>query len=132
MSAPIIGHIFFEIHMHLSHDGLGAVLKKQTGSYAPAKGETAIFINKAWTAVKLMTADGTLLYKRVNRGINPETIRLLPSCVEGTELNYAKALRTVIERRFKRVHPDRKSKPQPPAPQKTAKKARGTEGRVVH
>lgn len=95
-----IAHLFFEVHMAYSHDTLRSMVLKKS-KQGLADGETAIFINRKWTAVKLLTKNNTILYHRdMKNGINPETIRHLPSCVEGGELNYAKALATVLTSKF--------------------------------
>lgn len=93
-----IAHIFFDVHMSYAHTTLTKMIGEKTKLET---GETAIFIAKNWKAVKLLTADNTILYHRNNKlGINPETIKHLPNCVEGGKLNYQKALETVLTKRF--------------------------------
>jgi len=99
-----IAHVFFGTHLGQNHVGLGALLAKKTKSPLPADGETAIFINKAFTGVKMLTATGALLYvRREKEGINPETIKYLPSCVEGPALNYKKALESAVKDQMARL-----------------------------
>ncbi len=68
-------------------------------------GEYAVFINRSWTALKMLTPNREVLLHLRRPGhkpINPETIRHLPNCIEGPELNYKKALGKVITDRFAR------------------------------
>lgn len=95
-------HLFFEINMRSGHEHLNQLLAKE----APAglkPGETAVFINKAWTALKMLTSDKDVLLHLRRPGhkpINPEAIRHLPSCVQGRDLNYPKALAKAISDRY--------------------------------
>lgn len=97
-----IVYFFDQVHMAYQHNGLGLILKKATKNMVPPEGGVAIFVNKTWTGLKMLTSDGTLLYLRrpANKPINPETIKHLPYCVQGPELDYAKALDTVIRKKF--------------------------------
>lgn len=101
-----LAHLFFEVNMSNSHNGLSAILKKQTKVKAPAAGECAIFINRAWTAVKLLTADGTILHQKPKHGVNPKTLPYLPQCVEGKELNYQRALEIVLRKSYEIAKPN--------------------------
>ena len=94
-----LAYLFMDVSMSNGHKGLGAMLRKKL-----SKGETAVFVNKKWSALKLLTSDGFVLHKKQpdNRPIVPETIKYLPYCVEGGKLNYTKALTTVMQRDFKR------------------------------
>lgn len=102
--------VFFDVHMSYAHDGLAAILEKQTGSRALPDGQSAVFINKAWTALKMLTPSGVMLYLRrpPHKPINPEAIKYLPHCVSGRELDYKKALSQVIETKWKTVVPESK------------------------
>lgn len=97
-----IAHLFFDTHMAFQHHGLGKLLEKESGERLPRSGETAIFINKKWTALKMLTHDGTLLYLKREKGINPETIKYLPSCVQGKELDYKWALDKAVREQFEK------------------------------
>ena len=46
-----LAHLFFDTHMSNGHAGLEEILKKAKGKMR--KGDCAIFINTAWTAVKI-------------------------------------------------------------------------------
>lgn len=93
-----IAHLYFETSMAYSFNGLKNILGKKV----LRDDECAIFINKSWTGVKLLTPQNTLLYCRRNR-IEPDTIKYLPSCVNGSALDYDKALDAAIRAKFKRL-----------------------------
>lgn len=95
-----IAHLFFDVSMSNGHDGLSALLKSPL-----AKNEVAIFINKRWGALKLLTPEGVLLHARPKHGINPQAIKYLPHCVHGAKLDYSAALRSALTKRFAKVHP---------------------------
>lgn len=98
-----LAHIFFDASMSNGHKGLTDILFKETKSRLLKEEETAIFINKKFTALKMLTSKHVLLHlKRPdNKPINPETVKYLPHCVNGEELNYSKALDAVIREKFK-------------------------------
>lgn len=119
-----LAHIFFNIDMRNGHDGLATILKKKAGVDVLPHGETAIFINNSWSALKLMTSGDILLHLKrpYHKPINPETIKYLPNCVEGGELNYTRALETVLSKKFKATvkefhHPAKYLERQPDAAQ---------------
>ncbi len=99
-------HVFFEVSMSNGHPGLHGILKKSRKTIQGS--ETALFINKDWTACKLLTAHDTLLHLRRPRNapINPETLKYLPHCIDGDDLNYEAALRTVIKEKYDALYED--------------------------
>jgi hypothetical protein len=92
--------VFFETNMRNGHDGLARILKRKL-----SKGEYAVFINRNWTALKMLTSEDTLLHLRrpSNKPINPKTIPYLPACVNGSRLQYDRALRVVIEKEYQKA-----------------------------
>ena len=98
-----VAHVFFEISMANGHTGLIEILKKRAKIVKLNEGETAIFINKKWSALKLLTSEDILLHLRrpANKPILPESIKYLPACVQGSELNYSVALKKTLEDKFK-------------------------------
>jgi hypothetical protein len=98
-----IAHIYFEIPMYYSHSGLKKILKKKVLE----DHECAIFINKAWTGLKMLTPENVILYLRrpPNAPIEPDSIKYLPNCVNGTNLNYDAALRAAIQTKFNKKYP---------------------------
>lgn len=64
-------------------------------------GELVLFINKKQTAFKAFAHNNTLIYYKHQRGmLNLEAIKYLPTCLNGSELNYDRALAKVFERLF--------------------------------
>jgi hypothetical protein len=97
-----IAHIFYDVNMSNAFNGLKKILNQEL-----SETECAIFINKKWNALKLLTSQNTLLYHRDphNRAIMPESIQYLPYCINGTELNYHKALEATLRKKFKNKYP---------------------------
>jgi hypothetical protein len=83
------------------HQGLEQIILKQKARLKT--GDCALFINSAWTAVKIYV-DGQFVahYKHPSGTIAPETIKHLPHYLNGSEIEYKKALAKVIEDTFKR------------------------------
>jgi hypothetical protein len=90
-------HAFTDISMSNGHDGLAEILRKRA-KIAKLTDGCAVFINRSWTAMKLLVPGDTLLHLRrpKNRPIDPAIIKYLPACIEGAELNYGKALETML------------------------------------
>jgi len=90
--------------MRYGHPGLSEMLrKKKVKEIKP--GEHVIFINKDWTALKMFAGSSELLLhlrRPRNKPINPKTIKFLPYCVNGSQINYKKALMEVIQRDWQR------------------------------
>lgn len=99
MSGKVM-HVHFETNMANGHNGLSNILKKSRDSIG--KNEFALFINKSWTACKLLTSENVILHLKrpANQPIDPKTIPLLPYCISGTKLDYTKALHEVITQEF--------------------------------
>jgi len=87
-------NIFFGISMSNGHNGLLAHIRKKRAlvdSYS-------IFINKRWTALKMITPDNVILHLKTpdNRPIELKSIKYLPACVNGDELDYSTALESAL------------------------------------
>lgn len=98
-------NIFFGISMSNGHNGLLAHIKKK----ASVDGYS-IFINKRWTALKMITPDNVILHLKTpdNRPIEPKSIKYLPACVNGAELDYSKALESALTKEYANLKKDRK------------------------
>lgn len=84
-------HAFFEIHMGASHATLGWYLADKIKRDTPPVGECAIFLNKRWTAAKILSSNGSLLYWRSPTGApaSIEFLKQLPSQGWGNRLVFA-------------------------------------------
>jgi hypothetical protein len=92
-------HIHYGVSMSNGHAGLQKLRKSADPS------GFALFINKKWTAMKLMPPGGAavLHYKAPsNRPIEPKAIKHLPNCVSGKSLNYNQALELALVKEFER------------------------------
>lgn len=92
-------HVFFDVSMSNGHAGLTNIMKNKL----LGDGEFAVFINRNWMAMKMLTPGHTLLHYKspsTKMPINPGTIKYLPSCVNGGTLNYNEALKTVVEQKY--------------------------------
>ncbi len=92
--------VHYGISMSNGHKGLTALRKNGN-----AEGY-ALFINKTWTAMKLMPpgAAAVLHYKSpANRPIEPKAIKHLPNCVSGKSLDYTKALELALTKEYDKL-----------------------------
>lgn len=83
-------HVFYDVHLGASHGTLGLILEEKLRKTALDRGEVAVFLNKSWTGVKLLTAGGNLLYWRspYGRPITPEELRTLPLAFGGSRMTF--------------------------------------------
>jgi len=95
-----IASIYFDVTMSRGHKGLREIHRKNL-----TEDECAIFINKRWTALKMLTPQNVILHLKQpqNRPIVPDAIKFLPHCVSGGELDYSKALSASINNRFEKL-----------------------------
>lgn len=94
-------HIFFDISMSNGHAGLNTLLAKEKKTIGDE--QYAVFVNKSWMAMKMLTPNNVLLHyksKSTTTPINPQTIKHLPDCVKGGTLDYSTALASVIKKQF--------------------------------
>lgn len=104
MSIQVV-HIFYDVFMGWSHASLREVMHESVGKARLERRELAVFINKGWTACKILAADDVLLYYRDTGTISFETIKELPMSFGGTALVFTKGLEThvtnVLKGKFK-------------------------------
>ena len=94
-----LAHLLFDTHLGNGHTGLDSILKKKRLKLK--EGDCAIFINTAFTAVKIFV-DGVFVahYKHPTGRIAPETIRHLPNYLNGSQIEYKRALEQVINKQL--------------------------------
>ncbi len=97
-------HIFFEVDMRCSHDGLKELLVKKKVSLKTIKqGDCIVFINNAQNRVKLFASGAEcLVYLNPGKRIDPETIPLIPHYLNGDTLDYSGALKEALMKRMVR------------------------------
>lgn len=98
-------HVIPEVSMIYGHKGLSEAAAKARLGIKPEElkqGEFIMFINKAFTAVKLLAANEVLIYYRhpKRHRLNYEALRLIPNFFDGRSLNYPKALRALIDKKY--------------------------------
>jgi hypothetical protein len=97
-------HVYTNVSLQNGHEGLEAIAKKsnKVNVRELKVGEFALFINRAFTAVKVFGANNVLLhYKHPQRHIlNYKALRLLPVFMEGQDIGYTKALRQIIKEEY--------------------------------
>jgi hypothetical protein len=93
---PKILHVFYDIHLGASHGTLGTILDSKRVSLD--KGEVAVFLNKAWTGAKLLTAGGHIHYWRspYGRSISVEELRFLPAAFGGSRMAFTGNLESKV------------------------------------
>lgn len=97
-----LAHIFFDVNMSKGHKGLGEILKSNKKKISDDT--SVIFINKRWTALKMLTSSNVILHLKTPKSgrIDPNTIKYLPHCVDGGEIDYSKALKAALDRDYRR------------------------------
>lgn len=89
---PSVVHVFYEVFMGYSHSSLVDMMRENTKKAALERGEVAVFVNKSWTACKILCPGNVLLYYRSSIPMSVETLRYLPTMVGGSKLNFARNL----------------------------------------
>lgn len=98
-----IMHVFYDSYMGWSHGSLTEIMKKKTGQQELGRGEVAIFINKAWSAVKVLAPGNIILYYRTNsKAVTIETIKFLPSALGGSRLTFERGLEANMLKAFEK------------------------------
>lgn len=100
MSSNIVMHVYPHTTMQYGHKGLAEVAMKtnKLDVYKLRVGQFALFINNAFTAVKLFGANGVLVHYKhpKNHILDYKALRLIPLFFDGQDIGYTKALSRVI------------------------------------
>lgn len=94
MKTVSVVHLFYDVHMGAGHKGLHEMFKKKAKTEAPKSGEIALFMNRKFTACKLLCNGNLLLYYRDPDGayVTPEAVKVLPTVVGASRLRFARDL----------------------------------------
>lgn len=90
-------NIYFDTRMSLGHKGLREIAKDKYDR------DFCVFINKSFSALKMSTPSNTVLHykaRSTRQPINIETIKYLPACVNGGELDYNRALEQAVKEQY--------------------------------
>lgn len=95
--------IVFNTDLRMGHKGLTDIARKlKLDPDNLNQGEFICFVNASKTSLKLFATSNTIAYfkNKNNRIMDPGVIRILPRFFNGTELNYSKALESMIKEKF--------------------------------
>lgn len=106
MSANRIVRYFPRADLRSGHSGLAKLAAKNGVDLNNiAVGEFLLFVNRAQTSFKLLTAGKVLVYYRDTRRLNPATFAIIPKYFNGSAVNYDGALYEALRKDFKVVAP---------------------------
>lgn len=90
-------HVFFDVNMGLGFQGLGAILETKTKKDL-GEGECAVFLNKRWSAAKILYPGNVFVYWRNERSSSIDYAALceLPSRLAAGLKFSAKAERAIV------------------------------------
>jgi hypothetical protein len=96
-------HVFYDVYLGFSYDSLTEVMRRSAKKARLTGGEAAVFLNKAWTACKILYPDGLLLYFRPGREITVEEIRSLPNRIASGRFKFSGALEASLIKASEKV-----------------------------
>lgn len=91
-----MNHVFTGVNMHVAHRGMLWALENK--KIKLNKGDAAIFINRAWTAVKIMTSNNAFIYIREPRPFSVDMLINFPRLVGAKPLHLTQAQYNELER----------------------------------
>jgi len=104
MTTNQVMHVFPNVSMSNGHDGLAkeAMKTSKVNVRELSIGQFAMFINKAFTAVKVFGANNVLLHYKHPKGhhLNYKALKLIPAFFDGQDMGYTRALRQIIKTEY--------------------------------
>ena len=98
-------HCFFDVFMGYGYESLTNIMADTFKGSQLKRGELATFINKSWTACKILAPNGTLIYHRSRTPLPMDGIRYLPALFGGNIIDVNTAMLgkigKVYENKFK-------------------------------
>ena len=102
-----IMHVYSNVNLQNGHDGLTAIAKKENKVDVSKLnvGQFALFINRAFTAVKVFAANNVIVHYKhpKNHILDYKALRLIPDFFDGQSIGYMKALKQVIEQDYPHI-----------------------------
>jgi hypothetical protein len=98
-------HFFGGVSMTNGHDGLAEIAEKHKVVLDDLRpGEFACFVNKTFTAMKLMCAEGVLIHWRnpSHRALFSEVIETLPQFLADADIGFSQEVKQAIAKYYKR------------------------------
>lgn len=105
MSRNKVVHFFGDVSMTNGHDGLTAIADAKRVDVDNLKpGEYVAFINVSFTAMKLLCANGILVYWRQpsHRALFKEAVTTLPRFMYGEDVSFTNEVKAAIARQYKK------------------------------
>lgn len=89
--APKVLHLLYDVYMGWGHSTLIQILQANTGKGNLGRGELAVFMNRKWTACKILGPNNTMLYWRSPNGasISIDQLKSLPTNFGGSRFTLA-------------------------------------------
>jgi hypothetical protein len=106
VSSPAIVHLFYDVFMGWGHASLTEMMANATGKAALERGEVAVFLNRSWTACKILAPGNVMLYFRSQgQPITAQMLKTLPTVLGSPRFGFSKNLEAnflkAFEERFK-------------------------------
>lgn len=93
---------FFDTDLRNGHDGLTLLaIRNKINLKMLDHGEFVVFINRRRNALKLFAANNVIAHYRQSHIIDLNTIRLLPTVFNGTEIKYDTVLEKVLKSKLR-------------------------------
>lgn len=93
---------FFDTDLRNGHDGLTSLaVRNKINLNLLDHGEFVVFINRRRNALKLFAANNVIAHYRQSHAIDLDTIRLLPTVFNGTDIKYDAALEKTLRAKLK-------------------------------
>lgn len=111
MATNKILHLFTEVSMICSHDGLSKIAGKEKVDLKNLSvGEFVLFANRSLTAMKLFAAHNVIIYYRApdNRPIDIRALKHIPQFVSGSDIGYDRAILAVLREKYAHLFRDKK------------------------
>lgn len=97
-------HFFGNVSMTNGHDGLAEIAHGKVDIDSLKPGEFVAFINKSFTAMKLLTGCGVLLHWRQpsHRTLYKVVVDTLPHFLSGEDIGYSREVQQAIARYYRK------------------------------
>lgn len=97
-------HFFGNVSMTNGHDGLAELAASKVDVDELKPGEFVAFINKSFSAMKLMSANGILVHwrKSSHKQLYETVVDTLPRFMQGEDIGYTREVSAAIARYYKK------------------------------
>ncbi len=97
-------HFFGNVSMTNGHEGLAAIAAEKVDVDNLKPGEFVAFINKSFSAMKLLCAHGVLIHWRQpsHKALYTEVVDTLPRFLSGMDVGFSREVTAAISRYYRR------------------------------